>query len=79
VGRSPNPVFFADPPPADLLDYPHSGNRFDSPTENFRVCYFASNLEACFGETLARFRPDPSLIAATNEEGFMAAGEVPAD
>lgn len=79
VGRTPDPIEFPDPPRADELDYPHAGNRFDSPTENFRVCYFASDLEACFGETLSRFRPDPALVAAAEEEGFMPAGEVPAD
>ena len=79
VGRTPDPLQFPDPPKADELDYPHAGNRFDSPTENFRVCYFASDLDACFGETLSRFRPDPALVAAAEEEGFMPAGEVPAD
>jgi hypothetical protein len=33
----------------------------------------------CFGETLSRFRADPALIAAADEEGFMPAGSVPAD
>lgn len=79
VGRAPDPIEFPEPPKADELDHPRAGNRFDSPTENFRVCYFATDLEACFGETLARFRPDPALIAAADEEGFMPAGEVPAD
>lgn len=79
MGRSPDPIEFPDPPKADELDHSRAGNRFDSPTENFRVCYFATDLEACFGETLARFRPDPALIAAADEEGFMPAGEVPAD
>jgi RES domain len=71
VGRTPDPIEFPDPPKADELDHPRAGNRFHSPTENFRVCYFATDLEACFGETLARFRPDPALIAAADEEGFM--------
>ncbi|MCG8376733.1 MAG: RES domain-containing protein, partial [Chlorobiales bacterium] len=67
VGRTPDPIEFPDPPKADELDHSRAGNRFDSPTENFRVCYFATDLEACFGETLARFRPDPALIAAADE------------
>lgn len=79
VGRTPDPIEFPDPPKADELDHSRAGNRFDSPTENFRVCYFATDLETCFGETLARFRPDPALIAAADEHGFMPAGEVPAD
>jgi hypothetical protein len=79
VGRTPDPIEFPAPPKADELDHSRAGNRFDSPTENFRVCDFATDLEACFGETLARFRPDPALVAAADERGFMPAGEVPAD
>lgn len=79
VGRAPEPIHFPEPPKADELDYPHTGNRFDSPTENFSVCYFATQLEACFGETLSRFRPDPALADAADEEGFMGIGDVPAD
>lgn len=78
VGRSPDPVHFGEPLPADQLDNPHTGNRFDSPTADYRVCYFATTLDGCFGETLARFRPDPELVEAATEEGFMAVGEVPA-
>jgi hypothetical protein len=79
VGRTPDPINFPDPPKADDLDYPRAGNRFDSPTENFRVCYFATDLEACFGETLSRFRPNPALAEAAEEDDFFLVGEVPAD
>jgi hypothetical protein len=79
VGRAPDPINFPDPPKADDLDYPRAGNRFDSPTENFSVCYFATDLRACFGETLSRFRPNPALAEATQEDDFMQVGEVPAD
>ncbi len=79
VGRSPDPINFAEPPDSSLLDNAAAGNRFDSPTRDYRVCYFATQLDGCFGETLARFRPDPALIAISTEEGFMPAGEVPAD
>lgn len=79
VGRSPDPLHFGDAPDPELLDSPTAGNRFDSPTQDYRVCYFATSLEACFGETLARFRPNPALAAVAHEEGFMAVGEVPAD
>jgi RES domain len=79
VGRTPDPINFPDPPRADDLDYPKAGNRFDSPTENFSVCYFATDLRACFGETLSRFRPNPMLDDAAEEDGFMQVGEVPAD
>lgn len=79
VGRAPDPINFPDPPKADDLDYPKAGNRFDSPTENFSVCYFATDLTACFGETLSRFRPNPALAEAAEEDDFMRIGEVPAD
>jgi len=47
------------------------GNRFDDPTadegkppgERFRAIYCATQRVAAFGETLANFRPSPSLIA----------------
>ena len=79
VGRSPDPLRFSDPLDPGLLENRTTGNRFDSPTGDYRVCYFATTLEACFGETLSRFRPDPGLSKIAHEEGFMALGEVPAD
>jgi hypothetical protein len=64
------------------LDNPRVGNRFDSLFGNFSVLYFGSSLQVCFGETLARFRPDASVAALVagswSEEGFMMPGEVPA-
>jgi hypothetical protein len=58
-------------------------NRFDAQDGTFDVLYFATELEGCFGETLARFRPDPLLRAALQDEwrekGFMEVGAVPAD
>ena len=68
----------SDPLDPGLLENRTTG-RFDSPTGDYRVCYFATTLEACFGEILSRFRPDPGLSAIAQEEGFMALGEVPAD
>lgn len=79
IGRSPDPLSFSDPLDPDLLDSRSAGNRFDSPTQDYRVCYLATALEGCFGETLARFRPNPRLAAVAHEEGFMSTGEVPAD
>jgi len=38
------------------------GNRFDDPQDNYRVLYAATQRVSCFVETLARFRPDLSLI-----------------
>ena len=61
---------------------PRGGNRFDSSQGNYRVVYFGSNIETRLGETLARLRPDPSLIAVVRDEwqelGFMEVGTVPA-
>lgn len=79
IGRSPDPLHCSDPPDPPLLDSTSAGNRFDSPTQDYRICYFATKLDGCFGETLARFRPNPRLAAVAEEAGFMAVGEVPAD
>ena len=79
VGRSPDPLRFSDPLDPELLESRATGNRFDSPTGDYRVCYFATTLDGCFGETLSRFRADPGLSSIADEEEFMALGEVPAD
>ncbi|MBN1527957.1 MAG: RES domain-containing protein [Thermoleophilaceae bacterium] len=82
VGRSPDPLALNDPLPPSDLDKPHTGNRFDSPTGAYRVLYFATKLEGCYGETLARFRPDSELAALLADEwerlGWMNLGDVPA-
>jgi hypothetical protein len=82
VGRSPDPLALSDPLPPSDLDKPFTGNRFDSPTGAYRVLYFATQLEGCYGETLARFRPDTSLLALLQDEwqerGWMNLGDVPA-
>lgn len=39
------------------------GNRFDDPQGYYRVLYASTQRLACFVETLARFRPDLSLLA----------------
>lgn len=78
VGRAPDPLAVRTLRREDL-DNPSLANRFDSPLGEFGVRYFASNLDGCFGETLARFRPDLSLQAIAAEEGFMPLGELPAD
>lgn len=80
---TPEPLALPLPlPPADL-DRAETGNRFDSALGNFSVLYFGSSLETCFGETLARFRPDVNLLALIEDEwrdmGFMSVGSVPAD
>ena len=60
---------------------PWIGNRFDSALGNFRVWYFATTLEGCYGETLAALRPDPIVAAALDGEDdcFFPLGEIGAD
>jgi hypothetical protein len=82
-GRPPDPPPASPPLPPSQLDQPTTGNRFDSPTGAYRALYFATTLDGCFGETLARFRPDPTIRALVRAEwaelGFMNVGDVPAD
>lgn len=59
-------------------------NRFDPLTVRSGVLYFGTDLVACFGEVLARFRPSLKLLAAVDvseewrDRGFMEVGGVPA-
>lgn len=65
IGRWPNPWL----PP----DWAHAhtdgtfGNRFDDPQAYYRVIYASTQRLSCFLETLARFRPDLSLVAELAE------------
>jgi hypothetical protein len=81
VGRGPDPLQLRDPLGPEELDRPNVGNRFDSPLGTYRVAYFGRTLEACFGETLARFRPNLELLALIRDEwkemGFMEPGAIP--
>lgn len=76
-----DPFALRDPPPPLSLSDRGVGNRFDSAAGNYRVWYFATELEGCYAETLAPLRPDPAVIQAIggDEEGFMPFGEVAAD
>src|SRR5579885_1859003 len=60
----------------------HLRNRFDDPESTYRVLYAASERVACFLETLARFRPDLSLLAELDEiageNDFVPLGVAPA-
>ncbi|HTW97601.1 MAG TPA: RES family NAD+ phosphorylase [Acidimicrobiales bacterium] len=62
---------------------PSRANRFDPLTMSYGVLYFGTDLETCFGETLARFRPSLEMLALVEDEwqelGFMAVGSVAAD
>ena len=57
------------------------GGRFDDPAGEYRVLYASSQRLGCFLETLARFRPDLSLVAELAEivgdDDFVPAGIVP--
>jgi hypothetical protein len=52
------------------------GNRFDPQSYDYGVLYFGTTLQACFAETLTRFRPTIKLLALVEDEwrraGFMA-------
>lgn len=57
------------------------GNRFDDPESEYRVLYASSHEVSCFVETLARFRPDFTLLEELKEiegdDDFLPLGEVP--
>jgi hypothetical protein len=57
------------------------GNRFDDPESEYRVLYASSHEVSCFIETLARFRPDLTLMEELQEikgdNDFLPVGEVP--
>ena len=65
LGRKPDP--WSPPDWSRALPNGTFGNRFDDPQGNYRVLYAATQRVSCFIETLARFRPDLSLIAELQE------------
>jgi hypothetical protein len=70
------------PDPVEEAD-PGGGNRFDSYSGRFGTIYFGSDLEACYAEVLARFRPKAALALIVEEEWtanhMMGPGKIPAD
>lgn len=60
------------------------GNRFDDPEGQYRVLHASAERETTFRECLARFRPDPAIVAAEivendddeNSPRTLAAGRV---
>jgi RES domain len=77
LARKPNPW---DWPP---WEYCTKANRWDDPTETYRVLYACSERRGTFLETLARFRPDPAVVAGLaqitgDDEGALPPGDVPA-
>jgi len=81
LGRKPDP--WSPPDWSRALPNGTFGNRFDDPQGNYRVLYAATQLVSCFIETLARFRPDLSLIAElqeiAGEDDYVPLGTVPSD
>ena len=59
------------------------GNRYDDAESRYRVLYASSQRLGCYLETLARFRPDPTLATELNqiegENDFYPLGQVPAE
>jgi hypothetical protein len=58
-------------------------NRFDDPESSYRVLYACSQRLGAFIETLARFRPDPEVVAGLAniegaDDGALEPGQVPA-
>jgi hypothetical protein len=83
VGREPDLLSASVSTKTSRPGKPNTGNRFDSPTGAYGVRYFASDLDGCYGETLARFRADKKLAKVIGAEwsdlGFMNVGDIPAD
>lgn len=83
VGRGPDPLTVRDPLSSSDLDRPRGGNRWDDPLGQYAVLYFGSAPEACYGETIARFRPDLQVVGEIIKEweqrNFVKIGGVPAD
>lgn len=65
LGRSPDP--WAPPDWSRAQPDGTFGNRFDDPTGYYRALYASSQRLSCFLETLARFRPDLTLLAELRE------------
>lgn len=85
IARAPDPLSVGPLPTPDDLADPRLGTRFASARGDYGVLYFGTDLECCFGETLAHFRPDPEVLAAIGSDWasaqsrFMEMGAVPAD
>ena len=79
LGRLPDP--WAPPDWSRAQPDGTFGNRFDDPTGFYRVLYASSHRVSCFLETLARFRPDLTLLAELDqiagENDFFPLREVP--
>jgi hypothetical protein len=65
IGRAPDA--WSWPPWAYAGEDGTFGNRFDDPLGEYRVLYASSERLGTFLETLARYRPDPAIVAAYGE------------
>ena len=65
LGRRPDP--WAYPDWASAGEDGTFGNRFDDPKSSYRVLYASSQRLGAFVEVLARFRPDPAVVAGLAE------------
>ncbi len=65
LGRRPDP--WAWPDWAFATDDATFGSRYDDPLGAYRVLYASTQRLGVFLETLARFRPDPAVVAALAE------------
>lgn len=75
VARRRDPLRFSYIAPEDA--WGNAGNRFDVPGGG--VLYTADTVEACYIETLARFRPTLRMLREINNDpGYMNAGGIPA-
>jgi hypothetical protein len=83
VGRGPDPLAWPDWSRAH--DDGTFGNRWDDPEGSYRVLYGCSQRLGCFIEILARFRPDPHVVAGLeavrgpNDGPSLPPGYVPLD
>jgi hypothetical protein len=79
IGRRPDP--WAWPDWLRAGEDRTFGNRWDDPKGAYRVLYAGSSLRGVFIEVLARFRPDPSVLAELaaiegDDEGALPPGHI---
>ena len=72
IGRSPDPIRFSPAPEPEALDSPTAGNRFDSPTRSYSVCYFATDPVVGY----ERYTSAGRLESATGTLGALKGGTV---
>ncbi len=76
IGRRPDPWAWPD------WAYVSGQNRWDDPGHTYRVLYACTERQRTFAETLARFRPDPAVVAGVAavsgpDDGSLPPGHVP--